>query len=672
MASLSSLPPELIGFVIGHLDRLRDLSSLARADRRLYNIVDSALYKRIVVAGDAWPLAWAAHCGIAGTLRKVLDAGISPDYDFVDSLPIEDWRRVNATAKQAQAPSEDAHTLCNTEDTEPTTKGSPETDASDHAATVTTTQPSSNSNPDFWHDWDRDSDVSMEDSISLQSDALSIPADHAHGSVVEVPAGRVIVRSYNALHLAAQSGHNNIIEILLEYGASLTKSCIHICECAPLYGLLNAAEAPEPDPHTPWTALHIAICHSRPETAMLLLRRGASHLMEADDVDNSGQCATALHHAAAVGLSDLVRYLVDNKIQPDVDVRDGKTLTPFYHAYAERRWDSTVPLLLTLGAEINVDTKLFLPYATITPLGEACRLGHFDAVDRLLDLGANANHGFIATQTGGGLSPLHMCCMPSAMPAHRETSPKALFSKAATDEARMRTIHKLVSKGALINDRDCGGDTPLIAAAQYHNNPALQAVITAGANIHDRNAGERNALMQSVLGPRNPVGAIQRSPEVLARTIRVLISGGARLDETDGEENTLLHLIFKGTTTLHSTQNSTLRVLLAVPGANDLCRVKNRDGQTPLQVAFRARNLGACDILVRRGCLGKGLLKDDLVAMFADALTSPGDQDTIDYVLDLDLDGVLASDPTLLTNLAAKNRYTAMRAARALAQRGLS
>jgi hypothetical protein len=59
------------------------------------------------------------------------------------------------------------------------------------------------------------------------------------------------------------------------------------------------------------------------------------------------------------------------------------------------------------------------------------------------------------------------------------------------------------------------------------------------------------------------------------------------------------------------------------------------------------------------------------MAMFADALASPGDQDTLDFVLDLDVNGLLTSDPSIFTALLAKSKYTAIRAARAIAQRGL-
>ena len=683
--SLSSLPAELISFVIDHLDRLKDLSALARTDRKLYSAVNPVVYKRAVSQGDAWPLAWAAHCGVAGTLRRVLAAGVVPDHQFVDCLPVDDWKRVNAAVRQATTALDDNTVWDTDNECESTIDWSPETEDSDHAGTVTTNQPSSNSNSDPWgwgpvvNDSDRDSDISMDEYVTRRSESVSSTLDDRdRGAVSELggPGAGIIVRRYNALHLAVQAGHKDIVEILLDHGASINATCECLCECTRLYGLLNAAECPETNA-TPlsWSALHVAICHSRSDIAKLLLAHGASHIMDPPKDGYESPCLTALHHAAANGLVDVMRYLVDKGIQKDVNVRDAKTLTPLYHAYAERRWDSTMPLLLELGADINVDTKVYLPYSTINPLGEACRMGHFDAADRLLELGADATRGFIVTEIGRGLSPLHLCCMPSARPVRGPATPEdpqqRVYEEEEMGARRMNTIAHLISRGAELDVTDCSGDTPLIAAAQNHNVPALRALIGSGVNIHQRNTVGRTALMQAIMGPQSPVAAIQENPEPLAQSVRVLVAGGARLDERDSEGNTILHLVFKGADTFHSIQKSALRILLNMPSVSDLSQIKNRDNHSPLQLAFQARNLEACEVLVRRGCLRGELDRGELLAMFADALTNPGDQDTLDFVLDLDVNGVLTSDPTLFSALLAKSKYTAIRAARAIAQRGL-
>jgi len=641
--SLSLLPPELVCFVIDHLDRFRDLSALARTDRRLYNITNPVIYKRAVSQGDAWPLAWAAHCGIAGTLIKILDAGVCPDFRFLDSLPLEDWKRVNAAARFAATVYNKPANWDHDDNCEPTAEWSPETEGSDHTGAGTTRQPSSNSSSEH-AGWDQ----TAEDNTDLGSDIsmgeTESDFDAESPPLVWGPAvPSTVVREYTALHLAVQNGHNDIVEILLDRGAPIDSASSSLCECTHQPGLLNNAESPDVDHGPPcWTPLHIAICHSRSDTAKLLLSRGASHMMEYGD---GGQSVTALHHASAMGLSEMVRYLVENAIQADTEVRDSKTLTPLYYAYAQRRWNSTLPLLLKLGANINVDIKLFLPYSTITPLGEACRLGHFDTADRLLDLGADATRGYIATNSGRGLSPLHMICMPSAKspgpPTIFKTTLERLHAELEADQARMATTAKLISKGASLDAQDCSGDTPLIAAAQNRNVPALRAVIKAGADVNQRNLLGRSALMQAILGVQNPTTPTNDYLTPLTQTLRALLDAGASVSERDADGNTLLHLVVQDALNWSSDKKVILRFLLNIPGMVELISSRNKDNLTPLRLAFRARKLEACDILIRRGCIRGGCLRgglepSDILAMWAEANERPWDQDALDFVLDID------------------------------------
>ncbi|KAK3943224.1 putative ankyrin repeat protein [Diplogelasinospora grovesii] len=681
-ASISALPTEIVVFVIENLDRLKDLSSLARSNRKLYSIVNPILYKRTVTIGDPWPLAWAAHCGVAGTLRKALTAGANPNYQFIDAMRATDWKKTNI-ALRAAAENEDNEVWESESEFNMDMDWSPETEDSDEPDSADTNQLSSNITDDFWgshfpHDDDEDEDFVVDGGIERSTDAGSSTLDDHEPDITGNPFmshGSVVLRRFNPIHLAARKGHNEIIEVLLDHGANVNSFSECLCDCKRLYGLLNAAECPEDETlPPPWSPLHIAICHSHTDTAKLLLSRGASYSMEVPTdasepllVDSR---ITALHHAAAMGLVDLIRYLLDEgtTTQADIDIRDNRTLTPLYHAYANRRWDTTVRLLHELGADINVDTKLFLPYSTITPLGEACRLGHFDEADRLIDLGADVTRGYIATGSGRGLSPLHMCCMPSARPA-RDGRTRRAFEEDERGARRMRTMEKLLAKGASLDATDCSGDTPLIAAAQNHIVPSIKALIKAGANIHVRNAVGRNAVMQAITGPQNALLYPPYSrPEVVAQTLQELLDAGVRIEDTDSDGNTVLHLGFKSSVSSFVAK-STLRRLLNKPGVSSLFLVRNKDGHTPLQLAFNTRNLDACEILIRRGCLRGGIDRSDLVSMFKDAL-SMGEA-AMDFVLDLDTEGFLSSDATLFSELIAKDGYSALRVAQVIATRGL-
>ncbi|KAL2018167.1 hypothetical protein VTK56DRAFT_1192 [Thermocarpiscus australiensis] len=511
--SIAVLPIELLVFVIESLDRVRDIAALARTNRRLYSTANPLLYERAARNQDARPLAWAASRGLVGTLRMVLAAGADPNRQFVEQLPAAEWEKACAPARAAAPSSVEHGELFDFEGGRDSSIGwSTETDNSDHAGTPETAQ--SLSRTASGHSLhalsgsDQESDISTDGGLSSSSEpSVSDPG--------------TVNRTFYAIHLAASRGHDEIIEILIDHGALVNVPSERFCACTPLYGLLNATEQPETDrPPPTWSPLHAAICHSHSQTAKLLLSHGASHMMELSITTTdgcprpTGHGATALHHAAAMGLADLVQHLViDRRIQPDIDVRDDRTLTPFYHAYAHRRWDSTVPLLRRLGADVDVEVRLYIPYAAITPLGEACRLGDFAEADRLLDLGADVARGFVAatataTKTAAGcLTPLHMCCMRSAQPidaARRRQNRAEEEEETGGSSSRTRTIEKLIARGAQLDARDCYGSTPLMTALQQCNVPALRALRKAGADVQDRSTAGRHALMQEIRGLAGP------------------------------------------------------------------------------------------------------------------------------------------------------------------------
>ncbi|KAK3306362.1 ankyrin repeat-containing domain protein [Chaetomium strumarium] len=510
--SLTALPIELLVFVIDNLERVEDIAALALTDRRLYSTANPLLYRRAVECNDARPVAWAAHRGLVATLKMALAAGADPCREFSDCVAVEEWERATAAARTAARAGREKEAWAMW-DHDPghvpvVAWCSEPDDDSDHASTPASSSSSTDHSshaPSGSSDQESDASSPYEIPSSQRSDVApaTVPANAFHPNTVS--------RWFYAMHLAARGGHDEIIKILLSHGASVDVPSRHFCACTPVYGILNALECPDQveDNEPPlWSPLHVAICHGRTETAKLLLSRKASPLMQTPldsrysfdrDSREPTPFPTALHHAAGRGLTELVRYILDNKIQTDVNVQDLTTLTPFYYAYAHRRWDSTVPLLLSLGANIDCETKMYIPYTAITPLGEACRLGDFAVADRLIDLGADVKRGFIATTSPGGcLTPLHMCCMRSAQ-AVGEPKEKGEDDE-ARGRARMRTIEKLVRKGAQLDARDCFGSTPLMAAVQSCNTFALEALSLAGADVDEDEYGERVGVGKRTAG----------------------------------------------------------------------------------------------------------------------------------------------------------------------------
>lgn len=691
MPSIANLPTELIFFVANNLDKLKDLSSLACTNRKFHATVNPILYETAAARGDVWPLAWASHCGVAGTLRNALAAGSNPNFRFTDSQHVKVWKKSIAAARSAVDDGHNPNGWSSTDDASTYTRWSPTTDGSRAETTVDFDSPMSN--VDSWgtmsdgtegHSDDEWGDLSSSDPDDLMSDDSDADSSTLGYSDAAVSASDFVVRSFTPLHLAARGGHNEAVEVLLDYGASLDSFSENFCDCKRAAGILNALEGPTPyeDRCSPtWSPLHIAICHSRPETAKLLLSRGASCTMEAGpgglpSATLQDASSTALHHAAGMGLVEIVRYLLVEGYQSEVDVRDVRTLTPFYYAYAKGRWDSTIPLLLDMGANINLDIDFFQPYCTITPLGESCRLGRFDIAERLIGLGANPTHGFFATGSGHrkGLSPLHLCCMSSARPFLPEGSEANILDDEDKAMERMRLMDILIAKGTSFRERDCSGDTPLITAAQNRVLPAVRALIKAGADVHATNAVGRNAVMMALLGPPTLLpNAPQREYDAtLAQIINELFRSGARIGDVDPHGDTALHLIFHGNRD-KDFQIQALRLLLNQPSANQLVLAQNNDGQSPFHLAFQARNIQACEIFVRRGYIRGVIERDELLAMLKHVLmdrTGAADP-ALNFVLDLDVNRELTSDPSVFNDLLQEGGRAALQAARLISSRGL-
>lgn len=528
MPSINSLPNELLSFVIDNLDSLGDVASFARSNRRLYYAANPVLYKTAIARGNIWPLAFGARYGVAGTVKHMIAAGADPDFRFDDSTLIPDWEKMMRPRRNAPRSSRTLpvppmhHLILEDDDFE-----EDELDYYDFTAAFHGQESLNSTHMDPWgfgyyddyppsefSDEEID-DFGEENESVFDSDADSSTLGNSPRPAAEERAKLSSgFRHFTALHLAARGGYDDVIEVLLEQGASINVSSRQLCRCQRAVGLLNALESPEHEVHRPtWTPLHMAICSSHVETAKLLLSRGASCKMEwrdeQDGVASPSQQpydSTALHHAAGFGHVELVKHLLENGYQTDLEIRDRRSLTPFYYAYASDQWDSTVPLLKEMGADINVEIKFYQPYCSITPLGEAVRLGNFQIAQKLIDLGVDSSRGFVATGSGHrkGLSPLHLGCMRSARPPTHAAFRDEILAEDKAGE-RMSIMKTFIAKGADVHSTDCNGDTPLISAATNRVLPAVRALIQAGADANARNALGRTVAMQAVLGPNPPL-----------------------------------------------------------------------------------------------------------------------------------------------------------------------
>lgn len=561
MAKIDDLPVELVDLISEYLYRSSDLAALARASHKFYDSVNPLLYKfakEVIPNTVSWhPLRWAALYGRTGTLKKALTAGIDVNMAFVPASfkDFDDWDKFRDREQTAGSTPLEAH-----QEWEPHEDDTDDDDLPTSTSTVDPINhrhmlnfPSMDDGEDGWNgvdDFDAmDGFDGAEDNSSVEDDFMSQDDSMSGGdSISEYEAGVAaailnhfpnwsapwsggemdeddeadldldadldsdsddagfrrhaerrhdVEETFRALHLASRAGHNEVVEILLDHGASID-ACSHQLgrrvhflprDYPEQYGTSHFPA------NTGYSPLHLAICYFRESTARLLLSRGASaRLSEPQRKD----AFTALHSAASTGQVDLCNYILDQGFA-ELDALDDTGLTPFYYAYRSGQWDSTVSYLLEKGADINFLFRQF-PHRDwrrpaiqggefSTTLYEACAFGCYAEAVELINLGADVNRGFFALDTQHR-SPLHALCEPPKLSHEAARHPalsRALASVKNKEEQRVELIKLMFRSGADLEAKSRPEEeSPLQLAATHCDVAVLQALLTEGANVESQ------------------------------------------------------------------------------------------------------------------------------------------------------------------------------------------
>lgn len=536
MAKIGDLPVELVDFITDHLRRVSEFAALARTSHKFYDAVNPILYKfakETVSKHAVWhPLRWSAENGQTGTLKKALAAGIdvntaffSPtfmlNHDF-ESFPIKveavDGKEVEPNHEwephEDDTDDDDLPTSTSTvdppvrrfvdildfdiSDGEDGWNGVDDFDADmdefDEEAEADFMEQFHDHfvGGGFWSDDATDDDG--EDDFDEFDDEDEDEGGHEDGSGRRPDTEDDTRGSFRALHLAARGGHDNVVGILIDHGASIDVYQRPLCRCMPIH--CRAAFGPHGVPTvrndiSGYSPLHLAICHFRESTARLLLSRGASPRLSEPQRDSA---PTALHVAAATGQVNLSRHILDGGFV-ELDAVDHSGLTPFYYAYSCGQWSSTVPFLLEKGANINFLVRQPTRHNGVeggeffTTLYEACVFGCYAEAIKLINLGADVNGGRYALNVQNSW-PLHAVCGPpkSFLEPLRNPAMRSASASAKNDEGqRVELIKLMLRSGADLEAKTSyDRDSPLQHAAMHCDVTVLQVLLAEGADVESQ------------------------------------------------------------------------------------------------------------------------------------------------------------------------------------------
>ncbi|KAK4121670.1 ankyrin [Parathielavia appendiculata] len=321
-----------------------------------------------------------------------------------------------------------------------------------------------------------------------------------------------------ALHLAAKSGHREIVEWLLDNGADIDAPSFRVCDCQTLKSARHPSRRLPEWPR--WHALHTAMCNQERAVAELLIFRGASLDLDA----SPGHNHTALHSAAAHGLVPIIKLLALNNINLDVNQRDAWDNTALH--YVAEIWSprdsadirDTITKLLALGADIEAHNDV-----GHTPLLNACFRGNYAVAHRLVSIGANPDpHRHIPNFRD--YRPLYYCMLPRSEFFDMDEAP---VKHDEFEGNRVTLIKALVDAGADVNARfDKRGHrslTPLMLACELAEPRAVAVLVQCGAEINAQDRNGRTALCYAVTVRVDHRGEV---PEIAS----IMLKHGARMD----------------------------------------------------------------------------------------------------------------------------------------------
>lgn len=570
MPSILSLPIEIISYVSRELD-VPDLSAFSRSCRALHNIVTPHLYRQ--VKDDAGIICWAIDEGKIGTVERLLVAGANPNIAWVQS----GTRDAVLAALEACKPRTHPLGL------------SPQSQilAADIVFGTRTRRRRLSIDSDMIFPSDEEDE---EDEYEYDFDFMRYGHHHDllydnhfdnHLEPVtrrrgyETPGDLTKNCYWTPLHVAARWGNDDIINLLIKYGADVNSLSKGFCNC------LIPNSAPwmysEEDPREPiWTPLHTAMCNGRESTARLLISRGASMNVSPRLLGSDSRHITALHTACYSDLISVARFIIDEGYQTDVEVQDHNGSTPMSYAYFAGNWRS-IDFLVEQGASVNATLN------SLTLLKHACRECRFAEALRFIELGVDISASF---ESLDATEPILHCCCGTPRP----TGSSVYQRESRQEDLRVDVVKALIKAGADIEARNAEMLTPLMKAALVNVDNVVEVLLDEGADIDAQDNEGETALLKAC----NPLRMLGDYPKgAMRRTVAKL------LDRIPPDTDIFEALETVCTSTGSNSDKIEVTRMLFQRERSASRGPKNKHDQELFTAALLASNIELCDELLK-------------------------------------------------------------------------
>ena len=383
-----------------------------------------------------------------------------------------------------------------------------------------------------------------------------------------------------ALLLAAQFGHDEIVQLVVSQGAHLDNfnndgntALIQACRHghSEIVKMLITANPPadlDLMDREGNTALMLAASHRNDVIVKLLVSQGAN----LDKVNNNGN--TALIQACRHGHFAIVKMLITANPPAHLDLKDREGNTALISA-AQFGHDEIVQLLVSQGAsldEVNNNGN--------TALIQACRHGHSEIVQKLMtaylpaDLELKDREGntalILAAQFGHDVIVQLILSQGADRDNVDNDGNTALIQ--ACRHGHSEIVEKLITANlpANLELKNRKGNTALIFAARYGHDGIVELLVSQGANLDTVNNDGNTALIQACNKGKTAEGK--------TAVVEILVNAGANLDKFNSDEETAL---------IQACRHGHSEIVKILLRAGASIYLKNKRGDDAMQIAHK-------------------------------------------------------------------------------------